>query len=423
MLPAPYRVLLRLPGVGRLYALTLVARLPNAASGVVLTLHVVRSLEGSYAQAGVVAAAMTVGIAVGSPWRGRLVDRLGLRRALLPSVVVESGVWLTAPHLDYGPLVGAAVLGGLFLLPVFSVTRQSLAVLVPPAQQRTAFALDSVSAELTFMLAPIAGVMLATQVSTSAALTAVGASTVAAGLLLMWQNPPTASAPADEVTAAPREPWSPDRSLVVVLLAGLASAVVLVGTDVSIVAALNEAGRAGDIGWVGAVWAGGSLLGGLVHGVARRSPSPLVLVLVLAVATVPAGLVAGLGEGWLALAVFVAGVPCAPTLASVNTALVALVPERRRGEVMGWSGTAQTVGNAIGAPAVGWVIDSAGPRAGFLAAALVGALIATTGALALRSRPIAAGKGSGPDGPMDPSRPAGAGREGLGPGPATTPGR
>lgn len=390
MLPAPYRALLRLPGAARLYALTLVARLPHAASGVVLTLHVVRSLGGSYAQAGVVAAAMTVGIAIGGPWRGRLVDRFGLRRALLPSVVVESGVWLLAPHLTYWPLVGAAVLGGLFLLPVFSVTRQSLAVLVPADQQRTAFALDSVSAELTYMLAPIAGVMLATQVSTAAALTAVGASTVAAGLLLMWQNPPTTSAPSSALVPEPPQPWSPDRALVVVLLAGLASAVVLVGTDVALVAALNEAGRPGDVGWVGAVWAAGSLVGGLVHGVVRRSPSPLTLVLILSAATVPAALVAGLGEGWLVLAVFVAGLPCAPTLASVNAALVALVPEHRRGEVMGWSGTAQTVGNALGAPAVGFVIDQSVPSAGFLVAALLGALVAVGGALALRGRTAAA---------------------------------
>ena len=102
-----------------------------------------RRLDASTAatrQAGVVVGAATVGMALGAPWRGRLVDRLGLRRAIAPSVVVESAVWLAAPHLSYEALIGAVFVAGLFLVPVFSVSRQSLSVLVPlaaPAARRS----------------------------------------------------------------------------------------------------------------------------------------------------------------------------------------------------------------------------------------------------------------------------------------------
>ncbi|WP_426595385.1 MFS transporter [Cellulomonas sp. McL0617] len=377
-----YGDVLRLPGVARLFVVSFVARIPAAMIGIVLTLHVVTSLGRGYAEAGVVVGAATIGMALGAPWRGRLVDRFGLRRAIAPSVVVESAVWFAAPHLSYQALIGAVFLGGLFLVPVFSVSRQSLSVLVPIQHQRPAFALDSVAVELTFMLSPVVGVLLATQASTVVALTVVGSLTVLAGLLLMWANPPTRSA----VSVQPSDDAPPGRlltpALIVVLLAAVAAAFVLVGTDVSLVATLNDAGRPQDVGWMIALWAGGSVIGGLIHGTARRTPSPLVLVAVLALATVPAAFVHG--QVWLALAVVVAGLPCAPALSSINATLVRLVPERRRGEVMGWSGTMSTVGNALGAPLCGAVIDRTVPGAGFLTAAVVGGGIAVTGLVALR---------------------------------------
>ncbi|WP_081844586.1 MFS transporter [Cellulomonas sp. URHE0023] len=377
-----YGAVLRLPGVARLFVVSFIARIPAAMIGIVLTLHVVTGLGRGYAQAGVVVGAATVGMALGAPWRGRLVDRFGLRRAIAPSVVVESAVWFAAPHLSYEALIAAVFLGGLFLVPVFSVSRQSLSVLVPIQHQRPAFALDSVAVELTFMLSPVIGVLLATQATTSVALTVVGSLTVLAGLLLMWADPPTRSVATERVVEDTTLGRLLTPALLVVLLAGVAAAFVLVGTDVSLVAALNEAGRPQDVGWMIALWAGGSVIGGLIHGTARRSPSPLLLVAILALATLPAAVVHG--QAWLAVAVVVAGVPCAPALSSINATLVRLVPEGRRGEVMGWSGTMATVGNALGAPLCGAVIDRSASGAGFLTAAVVGGGIAVAGLLVLR---------------------------------------
>ena len=414
---APYSELLRRRGVLRLVLVAIVARIPHAATGVVVTLHVVGTLGKGYAQAGIVAAAMTIGMAIGAPWRGRRVDRIGLRRALLPSVVVEAAVWVIAPSLGYVALIVAAFVAGVFLVPVFSVVRQSLGVLVPLAQQRTAFALDSVGTELTFMLAPTIGVLIATEVSTSAALVALGVATVAAGALLMWFDPPTrsdqlvGSAGADPavvtVLVEPASGGGAGRvrvvtpALLVVLASAAAASLVLNGTDVSIVAALRTWGQTPSLGWMVALWAAGSVVGGLVYGAGLRVVHPLALVLVLALATAPAAF-AGT-RVLLAVAVFVAGLPCAPALSAITATLVRLAPEDRRGEVMGWQGTAMTVGGSLGAPVCGWMIDLLGASAGFLTAAMVGAVLAGSGLVVLRvvgarGRGAPTGMSSGPDG-------------------------
>jgi len=392
---APYADLLRRPGVLRLVLVALVARIPHAATGVVVTLHVVGPLGKGYAQAGLVAAAMTVGMAIGAPWRGRRVDARGVRRALLPSVIIEAAVWVVAPFLGYEALIGAAFVAGVFLVPVFSVVRQSLGVLVPLSEQRTAYALDSVGTELTFMLAPAIGVLIATQVSTPAALVTVGIATVGSGALLMWFDPPTrshqvAGAREGGLTRSAPAPARTDlaavRVLTPALLAVLATAVaaslVLNGTDVSIVASLKGWGQEASLGWMMALWSAGSVLGGLVYGAGRRTVHPLALALTLAVLTVPAAFVHS--PLLLAAAVFVAGLPCAPALSSITATLARLVPEERRGEAMGWQGTAMTIGGSLGAPLCGRMIDADGPGAGFLTAAVVGGLLAAGGLVVLR---------------------------------------
>ena len=141
---AVYRDLLRIRSVRTLLIVGMIARFPHSAAGVLLTLHVVQTLDRGYAEAGAVAAVVTIGIAVGAPWRGRRIDSAGLRRALIPSVVAEAVIWSVAPHLPYPWLLVAALVGGLFTLPAFSVIRQALGVLVEGDRRRTAFTLDAI---------------------------------------------------------------------------------------------------------------------------------------------------------------------------------------------------------------------------------------------------------------------------------------
>jgi len=287
---------------------------------------------------------------------------------------------------------------------------------VPPEQRRTAFALDSVSVELSFMVGPALGVLVATQASSSTALLVLGATTVLAGLALMVVDPPTkapvaapgasahrcdATSGCSSQTACVVAPVAvgedvPDRgpgphgrvpltpALLSVLAATAGATVVLAGTDVSIVAALREAGSLDSTGVVMAVWAFASLLGGLVYGALRRGVLPAALLLLLGALTAPVGFAPG--TGWLCLAVIPAGFICAPVVTATAEAVANLVPERVRGEAMGWHGSALTAGTALGAPLAGAAIDRVGPWAGFALVGAVGAVVALLGLAAVRVR-------------------------------------
>ncbi|MFG2056752.1 MFS transporter [Micromonospora sp. NPDC048930] len=372
----PYREALALPGLRSLLLVSVLARVPLTATGVTLTFHVVLDLGRGYGAAGLVGAASTVGAALGSPLLGRLVDRRGLRPVLLLTTVAEGVFWASAPTLSYAVLLPAAFLAGLLALPVFSVVRQSVAALVPAERRRPAYALDSMSVELSFMVGPALAVALATALSPRVTMWAVGAGIVASGICFWLLDPPTRGAdePAGPPRKVPRREWLTPR-LLAVLAVSLAATLVLGGTDVAVVAVLRAGG---EVGWTGAVlaaWAVASLVGGFAYGAVTRSFSPLVLMATLSLTTIPVGL--GGAHWWLlCLALIPAGALCAPTIASTADAVSRLAPAGVRGEAMGLHGSAVTVGIALGAPLAGAVIDASAPMWGFAVTGAIGVLVA-----------------------------------------------
>ena len=378
----PYRRVLARPGVLRLLLFAALARVPATAAGVVLTIHVVTSLGLGYAAAGLVATATTAGAALGAPWRGRAVDRLGLRRALVPSIVAEAVVWGSAPFVGYHLLLVVAFVGGVLGLPIFTVARQSLSVLVPEEQRRTAYSLDSIGVELSFMVGPAAGVVVATQVSSTLALIAVGVLQVTAGLALFVVDPPTRSAGEPQAAAGERPAGGGVRAwftpgLAAVLGATAGATIVLAGTDVGVVALLREHDAVTLTGLVFAAWSVGSITGAVVYGALKRPVPPFALLGGLALLTIPIGLAP---NPWvLTAAILPAGALCAPVITATAEQVARRVPERVRGEAMGWHGSALTVGIALGAPLAGSAIDAAAPWAGFALVGVVGVVLAAAG--------------------------------------------
>jgi MFS family permease len=380
-------------------------RVPLWAGAVLLTLHVVASLDRSYGQAGLVTAASTVAVAISGPWRGRLLDRIGLRRTVGPSLLVQAGVWSVAPWVDYAPLIALAVLGGLFVVPTFSILRQVMIRSVPEHQRRTALSLDSAATELSFMAGPALGVWLATVWDTGWALFACEMASVVAGFALWLRNPRLQGGPSepdiDELGEAARadtiaheaeaqvrgttEPVGGGRAfrgfitapVAAVYLAAIATTIVLTGTDVGVVAALRDFGQPQSIGWVLALWGLGSLVGGLVYGAWHRSYSVFWLLGGLALTTAPVALATGVPT--FAVIITLTGVLCAPTITATVEHLSRIVPERFRGEMMGWHGSAMTSGSALGAPVAGFAIDHGGWQWGFLVVAVIGLAVAVTG--------------------------------------------
>jgi MFS family permease len=290
--------------------------------------------------------------------------------------------------VGYLPLVAFAALAGLFVVPTFSILRQVIIRSVPSEQRRTALSLDSSATELSFMAGPAIGVWLATSWQTGWALLVCELTSVAAGFVLWLVNPPlTSDVPSTDQPAADRPPGRAGHAFITVpvaavYLAAACATLVLSGTDVAIVAALRSFGATGSIGWVLALWGAGSLVGGLVYGAWHRSLSVFWLLLGLSVTTAPVAL--ALGVPSFAVLITASGFLCAPTITATVEQLSRLVPERFRGEMMGWHGSAMTAGSAVGAPVAGFAIDHGGWQWGFVVVSALGAVIAVVGLVAAR---------------------------------------
>ncbi|MEV6491173.1 MFS transporter [Actinoplanes sp. NPDC051633] len=372
----PYRETLALRGIKSLLVVATLARIPIAAGTVTLTLHVVQDLGLGYFLAGLAGAAFTIGGSLGAPVMGRITDRRGLRPVLVLTTVAEGLFWFTSPSMPYWALLTAALLGGFLALPAFAVARQSIAALAPESHRLPAFALDSITTELSFMAGPALGVLIATGAGGHAAMYAVGTGILVSGVGLWVLNPAIRGRDEEPAGASriPRREWLTPR-FVGILAITTAATLVLSGTDVSVVAVLRASG---EIEWTGAVlsmWAVYSLLGGVVYGTMRRGLSPLTLFAPMALLTIPVGL--GGGHWWLlALLIIPAGVLCAPTITATADAISRLIPAGARGEAMGWHNSALTVGVAMGAPLAGVVMDWQSPPWGFATVGGIGLLVA-----------------------------------------------
>jgi MFS family permease len=383
-----YRTVLALPGVGALMALMLAARIPVTANSMVLTLHVVLSLHRGYGAAGIVGAVITIGTAVGAPVLGRLIDSIGLRWTLVICTIGEGAFWLTAGRLNYSALLLTAFFGGLLAVPVMSISRQAIAALVPDEHRRSAFSMDSISVELSYMAGPALGVLVATRASTYVALLAIGGATVAFGILLYAVNPRVrANAETTEDTAPrpARRTWLRG-TLIGVLITNFGAVFVLAGTEVATVAALRGLG---EVSWTGIVtifMCVASATGGIIYGALHKAPGPAILLAIMSVLTLPVALAGG--QWWVfVLAMIPANLMCAPTLASTGEAVTRLTPSSVRGEAMGLHSSSLTLGAALGSPVIGTIVDHLGPGGGFLGSGLGGIAVSATVILATTRRP------------------------------------
>jgi MFS family permease len=379
---AGYRAVLGLPGVASLTGIAFLARIPASAAAITLTLHVVLTLDHGYAAAGLVGASATVGMAIGAPLLGRLVDRRGLRTMLSLTLCAEAVFWTVTPWLSYPALLVGALLGGLLGMPVYSVVRQSLAAMVPPRLRRPAFAFDSMSVEMSYIIGPAVGTLIALQLSTSTAMWVVGSGFVVSGVALWLLDPPTRSAESRADTQPGRVREWLDLRLFAALLATTAAVVLIFGTELSMIAGLQSSGQPAAIAVVNAVWCLASLTGGFLYGAARRSPSLFVLVAAMGVAT----LLVAFGASWWSYALLLvpAGLLCAPSLAAGSEAVSTLAPEHARGLVTGLHGSAITVGAAISTPISGLLIDVASPAVAVVAVGSAGTAVALIAALLAR---------------------------------------
>ena len=389
---AAYRRVLQVRGMPSLYLVGVLARLPHVGGGLALTLYAVEGLGRGYFEAGLVTAALTVGVALGGPWRGRLVDRVGLRRALVPSIVAMPVLWVVAAFSPYQLLLPVALLAGLLAVPVFTVVRQAISVIVPEHSRRAGFALDSVLVEASFVSGPPLVVVAVTQVGPEVALIAIGIGEAVAGVILAWLNPrlrddpdavrghlrpTTGSGGPTDRRRSPLPRWMTP-GLLAMYACSFGTAFVLAGSEVGVIAVLRGLDRLDMLAWVFVVWGVASGAGGLVYGAMRRgASSPLVLLAWLSLATLPLALATT--PLLLLVLVVPAGVLVAPALSASADGVSRRTVDSNRGEAMGWHGTSITAGFSLGAPLAGAMADTVAPWTAFVLVAVVSGVLAVVG--------------------------------------------
>lgn len=378
-----YREIWSIPGARTVLVLGLLCRLPMFGAMVLLTVHVVERIDPRYSAAGLIVMAATVAQGISGPWRGRLLDRQGLRRTLLPSLIIVPLCWIVAPWSSYWILLALVIIAGLFAVPVFALLRQALLGAVEVRQRKQALALDSVITEISFMAGPALAIWVATLWGTAWTLLTFQLMSVAAAGVLFAANPPLRHKAGVAAPPTTGTRWVSPAALGILGLT-MATTIALTATDLTVVAGLRALDQATSIGWVLAIWGFGSAVGGLLFGAIQRPIGAWVVVAALGATTMP---VAFANSDWsMAALLLIAGFFCAPAITATSEALSRVVPESSRGEAFGWHGTALTTGSALAAPLVGIAIDHQGWPAGYVVGGGVTLVLAVAGALALRAR-------------------------------------
>lgn len=376
---ARYGALFRVPHVRRLVLSGMLARLPMGMIGLALLL-LVRESGGSYTAAGLVSGAYFVATAVGAPIAGRLVDRRGqagilLRRAIVFPALLGAVCALALVDAPLALIATCSAGAGLFLPPVGSALRALWPRLFTDAELRAAaYALEASLQEITFIVGPLLVALLTALASPIVALV-VAAVVGAVGTGLV-------------ATAEPVRDWRPEEerhsasilgaleSRGVVTIIGLSACLGLGfgGTEVGFPAFAEGHGGA-ELGSVPlALFAGGSLVGGLIAGaIVTMSPLRLLRVSALVLALGLALPLLGWSLTSMAVLAFVAGLPIAPVVMSAYGLVDAVATRGTAAEAFAWITTAVFAGFSVGMALGGALIDALGVKASFvLGAAAVG---------------------------------------------------
>jgi MFS family permease len=378
-----YLEILRTPHVARLFAASLLARLPIGINGLAIVL-LLRAETGSFAVAGATSGALALGTGLGAPLAGRVVDALGARVLLaLAGLHAASLLGLVALARAGAPavaLVVTAVVAGAALPPASSVLRARYPALFAgqPGLIQGAFALDSVLTEAIFTVAPLLTAALVLLLDPAAALLLSAAAVLGGSAALVAALPP--------VERAERRPRSGRLGALAApgirtLVASMLPVGFAFGTlEVALPAFADEQGAPELAGVLLALLSIGSVAGGLVYG-ARPRRRPLARVHLLMAVGLPFGMAPLAAAGSpvaMGLLVLPAGVLIAPLIATRNELAGRVAPAGAETEAYTWPLTALVAGIALGAAAAGALADAASWQVAVLAgvaAAAAGAAI------------------------------------------------
>ena len=356
-----YMRLLRTPGVFRVTVAQLFARLPLGMLSLAVLMHV-SATTGSYAQAGVVVACVSLAEAIAMPVTARLTGALGVTPVVLVAAVINGfgfvALALAPPHLALLAVLGTLV--GASIPPLMPVVRALYPRMVPADTVRALFAFDTTAQELIWVTGPAVVTVLVSLVSTALPLLAAAVITmtgsIAFVLSLQPRQPKIVRARSSFGRVLARQ------EVLLALVANLGLVAAFMAMEVGVVAQLGHALAGAAI----SVSSLGSLIGGLLLGHRRLNLGSLVATLgVVAAGTALTGMVTGPLQF---VALFAAGFGFAPAMAALYHGVSRGVTEHAAAEAFGWLNTGALAGGAAGTAVSGVVNDAWGPTGSYIVA-------------------------------------------------------
>jgi predicted MFS family arabinose efflux permease len=312
---------------------------------------------------------------------------------VLHPVALLALVLLAAASAPTAALAVAAVVVGGTVPPLGAVMRALWGRLVEGPRAVTAYALESVVIEISFVVGPLlVGGLSATAgpaaaVVASAVLTVVGTAGMVRTRALRAVTPtPGAGHVLGPLTAAPV------RALLLCTLAiGAGFGAVVVAMPAF---AEDAGGRRAVAGVLLAVWSAGSMAGGLLYGAVHpqlphRRQLPWLVVALAVGSALPLALEPTRSLGVVGVALFAYGVTIAPLGACTSVLLSASAPAGTVTEAFAWNSSMIFGGAALGTALGGVLVDrhGAAPALAITAAAGLAALV--LGLRAVRRQPVA----------------------------------
>jgi hypothetical protein len=359
---------------------------------------------GSYGLAGAVSGALALSYGIAGPQWARAMDRRGQGRVLRIAMgaFAVTGVAFVASVVAGGPrwswfLLAVAV--GATGPNIGSLVRARWSAVLDPVGRQTAYAFEAVADEVVFVIGPPMVTLLATLIAPPVGFLTGVVFGVAGGLWLAGQT--DTEPPVHRI-----DPASPDRrssvltpALFVVVVTYVGVGMVFGAIDVVVVGFAEAQGAPALSGAALAFFAAGSLVAGLVYGLARL---PGTLAARFVGTAVAFGLAAQLLWTVASLPVligcgFLAGLTIAPVLVSGTSLVESRVAPGVLTESLAWTITGLTVGVTAGSAVAGAAVDAWGAQAAFAVPALaagLAAVLALAGAAMLRTprpAPVPAG--------------------------------
>lgn len=394
-----YKDLARVPHLPRLFLWSMVSRLNVPMLPIGLTLLLV-GWSGSYAAAGVLGGALTVGQALVGPIRGRAADG-GAARKLLVLTGVGYAVGIAAivllTHVLPGHLWPLAVLiavpTGMSTVPISQVSRATWPKVVERDLTRMLYMFEATGSEVISTMGPLLTSLLVAALGAGYAVIACGVVALAGALAFAdalgragirggsaqsradageASSTSAGSGTATEAASAPQ----PDarRSLfalpkfTLAILATLAMMGAIFSVNLSVVAWTRNNHESGLAGVLIASWTIGSALGGISLAALHKDPPRSLRFAAMAAGMAVLALllppVATSMPVWsVAIVLFLGGTAIAPSMAANFAQVSGAVPHERRAEAFGWLATAATGGAALSMPLTGVLLDASGPAA------------------------------------------------------------